>query len=101
MHHHHRRDDPLFDAEASLAEWQVSWSTKRNCSKRKKNPLREVERDLAEGKDIVRTEKRKLNRIKKGKLKKKNAERALVTLMKGVEATEEQLGLLEEKVEQR
>ena len=69
--------------------------------KEEKESLREVEQDLAEGKDIVRTEKRKLNRIKKAKLKKKNAERPLVTLMKGVEATEERLGLLEEKVEQR
>jgi hypothetical protein len=65
------------------------------CLKEEKESLQRVEQDLAEGKVVVRTEKRKLRRTRKSKLKKKNAERALDTLEKGVEATEERLGLLE------
>ena len=56
---------------------------------------------MAEGKEVVRTEKRKLKRTQKSKLTKKNAERTLDTLKKGVEATEERLGLLAEKLEER
>jgi hypothetical protein len=66
-----------------------------------RRPYQEVEQDLAEGKDVIRMEKKKLNRIKKSKLKKKNAERALDTLEKGVEAIERRRHLLEEILEER
>ena len=75
--HHHRRDDSLFNAEGSLASVAGVMIDEEECLKEEKDSSNGLSRVLAEGKQVVQTEKRKLRRTRKSKLKKKNAERTL------------------------